>query len=380
MGQTTKIEWTDYSSNPIRARRVDGKHRVPGHYCEKISAGCANCYASRTQARFRMPKFPGASKLTSKKVRDFQSGPMDGLAVMGDVYVQLNDAELTRLLRSRKISGKKVFICDMTDLFGWWVPDAWIDRIFAVMALRPDVTWQVLTKRPERMAEYFADQERTAYRITCASLELQTEKTRWANRCGTDDWWPMRNVWLGCSVENQQTADERIPHLLRCPATVRFLSCEPLLGPVDLMIHGECSDWACNECGSRNVNTDVCVAPDDVGTYECNDCGYVGEGEDAAWTPLIHLLIIGGESGPGARPTNIDWIRSLVRQGKEAGCKTFVKQLGRQALGSFEDGEHAYAKTAFDDTTLIDFRDPKGGDPSEWPEDLRVREFPGGAK
>ena len=147
MMATTSIEWTDFSHNPIRARLKDAAHAGVtkggygsgvGHYCEKISSGCAKCYSSTAQKRFRMPEFPGAKGM-----------PLVG----GNVEVFLDEARLVEPLSWRK--PRKVFICDMTDPFGQWVPFEWIDRIFAVMALTPHITWQILTKRPERMAEFF---------------------------------------------------------------------------------------------------------------------------------------------------------------------------------------------------------------------------------
>jgi hypothetical protein len=132
----TSIEWTDLSVNPIRARRLDGKQRVPGHFCQKISPGCANCYASRTQPRFGLPQFPGTNK-----------SPAD----MG-VELFLDQKVLESVLKRRKPA--KLFWFDMTDAFGDWVPFEWLDQCFAVMALTPHLTHQVLTKRPERMADY----------------------------------------------------------------------------------------------------------------------------------------------------------------------------------------------------------------------------------
>ena len=181
-------------------------------------------------------------------------------------------------------------------------------RLFDLIHQTPRLDWLLLTKRPENilptMRRYVTD--------------------------GHADYWleSQGNVWLGTSVEDQRSADERIPHLLRCPAAVRFLSCEPLLGPVDLLIDGECSDWTCDICGSRNVNTEVNVGPDDVSTYECHDCGYFGGGEDAQWKSLIDWVIVGGESGPNARPMHPDWARSLRDQCVAAGVPYFFKQWG----------------------------------------------------
>ena len=185
------------------------------------------------------------------------------------------------------------FVNSMSDLFHRDVPFGFVDKVFAVMALCPRHTFQILTKRPERMAEYMAGRAAVS----------------------------PPNVWLGTSVENQAAADERIPHLLETAAAVRFLSCEPLLGPLTTL-------------GLRGLN----------------------------W------VIVGGESGPNARPCNIDWIRAIVQQCREAGVPCFVKQLGSHPIGRHSSG--------FD--FRLKLKDRKGGDPAEWPEDLRLREMPRG--
>lgn len=185
--------------------------------------------------------------------------------------------------------------------------------------------------------------------------------------------WPLPNVWLGTSVEDQQRADERIPHLLKCPAAVRFLSVEPLLGPVKLRDpHAEFGD------GSM---ADLTNAPD---------------GWD--FPDGIDWAIVGGESGPNSRPCDVDWIRSIVRQCKASGVSCFVKQLGANVFDSslsdiWFDGKlrhrgvpdngskAAYARGCLGtelQPALIKLNDKKGGDMSEWPIPLRVREMPKG--
>ncbi len=166
-----------------------------------------------------------------------------------------------------------------------------------------------------------------------------------------DDSYPLPdNVWLGVSVEDQQRADERIPLLLQVPARVRFLSVEPLLGPVDL-----CS---CNP-----------KWPD----RHSRDCRLLS----------LDWVIIGGESGPRARPCHVEWVRSLVQQCKAAGTPCFIKQLGsKPVIGCARCKDNPYwgrtlsSWTRCPDCGLKGPRDPKGGDPAEWPADLRVREFP----
>lgn len=191
--------------------------------------------------------------------------------------------------------------------------------------------------------------------------------------------------WLGISITCQDDVDHNIAELLKCRdlAAKLFLLIEPLVGPVDLLIDGECSGWACHECGSRNVDTEVRVADDDVGTYACGDCGYVGCGEDANWKPLIDWVVVAGESGPNARPCNIAWIRDIVNQCKEAGVSCFVKQLGANpvttipsmVVGGATSGQGPNGRVP-EMIGQLKFADPKGGDMNEWPEDIRVREIP----
>ncbi|MGE4197643.1 MAG: DUF5131 family protein [Phycisphaerales bacterium] len=228
---STSIEWTDASSNPIRFRRVaDGK---TGWHCEKISSGCAACYAEGIDHRFGMdvPYTKAGSKL---------------------VEPYLVTKELERLTKLR--GPKRVFMLDMTDFFLSAIPNEMRDAVFDVMAQRPDVTFQLLTKRVKEASDY-------------------------AYRRGD---WPLSNVWLGVSIENQQYADERIPTLLQIPVAVRFLSVEPLLGPVDL----------------------------------------------TAWLDGIHWVIVGGESGPDARPMHPLWARSVRDQCVASKTPFLFKQWG----------------------------------------------------
>jgi protein gp37 len=159
--------------------------------------------------------------------------------------------------------------------------------------------------------------------------------------------WPLSNVWLGVSVEDQQRADERIPALLRTPAAVRFLSVEPQLGPVDLTSIGS---WR---------GEPLSALEEQVGHVE---------------RPPVDWVIVGGESGPGARPFHLEWARTIVEQCKAAGVAVFVKQLGADPI---EGTDH---RSDHPDPDLLRYPlhllNKKGGDPLEWPPDLRVREFP----
>lgn len=339
MAETT-IQWTDHSLNPIRARRFLQAEPEPqyamGHHCRKISPGCANCYASKMQSRFRMPEYLG-----------------EGAGLNG-VEPFLDESKLAEVLRRKKPT--KYFWCDMTDLFGEWVLNEWIDRCFATMALTPQHTHQVLTKRPERMLEYVTTRGYHAYN----DVRLETEQ------------WPARNIWFGVSVEDQTRADERIPLLLQTPAAVRFLSIEPLLGPISL----EQYLWAAG--GST-------AGPWQYPSGRVERASGIG-GQTISSKPAreIRWTIIGGESGPHARPCHLEWVRDLVRQCQAAGTAVFVKQLGRSAWstvkadhrGRIDKGAHMGSAPVAPEPWRLWLDDSHGGDPAEWPEDLRVRQFP----
>lgn len=349
--QATGIQWTDVSSNPIRARRKDRTGRS-GHYCEKISPGCANCYSGGMQHRFGLPNFPGARKLPVLPVLR-EGGTC--VSVSEDLEVQLDERELIRLRRSARLSGKKVFLCDMTDLFGSWVPAAWLKEIFTTMAASPDTIYQILTKRPENMSAFVR--------------RWMSSQDGCESPPGTFQ--PLPNVWLGVSVENQQTADERIPQLLRTPAAVRFLSVEPLLGPVDLNLG--------KEVMIDLMDADPQRSERHRGTYPFPHAPAAAR---TRRSHAIHWVIVGGESGPRARPCPLEAVRSIVQQCAAAGVACFVKQLGREVVIPHSTGnERADALARKHGLNLIEEHwfpnHRKGGDPAEWPEDLRVRQFPG---
>lgn len=328
----SNIEWTDATWNPVVG-------------CTRVSAGCDNCYAvSMTRRLEGMAKAPGSGGRKQHYA---------GLTVLnnrGDRHfngvVRCVEEAIEIPLRWKQ--PRRIFVNSMSDLFHKSVPFDFIDKVFAVMALCPQHTFQVLTKRPERMAEYLhCGGARRNIHVYDAASEVAPgwwdRNVMMAHaRSSGEHWWPLPNVWLGTSCENQAAADERIPHLLRCPAVVRFLSCEPLIGRIDLDVVGD-------------------------GLGDC--CGI-----SPVWHSGIGWVIVGGESGAKARPCNVEWIRLIVRQCKDASVPCFVKQLGVrvQAIAHHEPG---YPDGA---TKRLALNDRKGGDPSEWPEDLRVREWPKG--
>ena len=292
VGSRTLIPWCDATWNPIRG-------------CSRVSAGCEHCYAEKMAGRFGIPRRPDAyaKRLPYQGlVRSTVNGPR----WTGDVSVVEEALDLP--LRWKR--PRRIFVNSMSDLFHEKVPDEWIDRIFAVMALAPQHTFQVLTKRPERMRAYLS--KATVRHHVCAGDGCpycsDTGRTAWAVT-------PYPNVWLGVSVEDQPTADARIPLLLQTPAAVRFVSYEPALGPVAFgTINGRTS--RVHDSGRMDVLRGLAVYPTTHPEYP--EQGYPIQPLD--W------LIIGGESGPHARPCDLAWIRSAVAQCRAAGVPVFVKQ------------------------------------------------------
>jgi protein gp37 len=306
----TPIQWTDFSVNPFRFRNKEtGK---VGHHCTKISPGCKFCYSSKLQTG---PYLSGLAFIEENKSK-------------GEFF--LDENVLQQVLRRKKPA--RIFWEDMSDMFLEDYPDEWIDRCFAAMTLTPHLTHQVLTKRGQRLREYMTGKHYEGVMTAMRHRGIDVAAIRW----------PLPNVWLGVSVEDQQRADERIPLLLQTPAAVRFLSVEPLLGPVDL------SPWLA--CGPEKAEWFL---------------AHYGDSQPLSW------IIAGGESGPSARPCDVAWIRSIVQQCKAASVPCFVKQLGKCAV-SAEDGR----RMNLDASIMLDLGDPKGGDMEEWPADLRVREMP----
>jgi protein gp37 len=235
---------------------------------------------------------------------------------------------------------KRIFVNSMSDLFHENVTDEMRDKIFAVMALCPHHTFQVLTKRPARMIDYFsstwlpgtpnpAAPGRFGLRVREAAIGSQIVNIECQRKLAPLAAWsgiPLPNVHLGVSCENQATADERIPLLLQTPAAVRFISAEPLLGPLDLKRWTRIA-WQCSGCreyfaGGLQRTCPSCSKENYwTGSHAFNPRGgQIGTG--------LNWVIVGGESGPGARPMHPDWARSLRDQCQEAGVPYFFKQWG----------------------------------------------------
>jgi protein gp37 len=314
--QISPIEWTDLTWNPLVG-------------CTKVSRGCKNCYAMKMAAR--IANAAQRRRRDGKPLTDVQAayltvvrwkrGGMDA-ADEHDVAlakwngrVALVESLLVEPLRWKK--PRMVFVNSMSDLFHEAVPFDFIDRVYAVMALCPQHVFQVLTKRPERACEYTDqfdhDWDRILDLMLDAGHEIVSEpkvhdRAFRQVRDNTDEYstqmkrpWPLPNVWLGTSVEDQATADKRIPWLKKCAAAVRFLSCEPMVGRVDLLKVAK-TFW-------------MGMPPtDEQAAYEMS-----------AW---LHWVICGGESGHGVQAMNPDWARLLRDQCAMAGIAFFFKQWG----------------------------------------------------
>jgi protein gp37 len=295
VAEYSNIEWTDATWNPVTG-------------CSIASPGCNNCYAMQL-AGTRLQHHPSRAGLT-KMVK--------GGKHVWTGEVRFNEQWLTQPLHWRR--PRMIFVCAHGDLFHENVPWEWLDQTFDVMERADWHTYQVLTKRSAEMLAYI--------------------KHRYAGRT------PPKHIWLGVSAERQKEADERIPDLLATPAAVRFVSLEPLLGPIDL------THIRIPLAGASYMTRSALEATDNLNK------GAATPGRDQR----LDWIILGGESGDGARPFDIDWARSILRQCKVAGVPAFMKQLGSNP---YSDGRPMHAA-------------PRGkyGDPAGWPPELRVREMP----
>ncbi len=293
MSDKTGIAWTDASWNPVTG-------------CTKVSQGCKHCYAEREWARLT-----ANTKATAYYGRAFTD-------------VACHEDRLDQPLRWSK--PRMIFVNSMSDLFHEDVPDEFIDRVFAVMALAEKHTFQVLTKRPERMRRWFdVGHDNREHAVGQAMREIAA--SRGGDDAGLPEW-PLPNVWLGVSIEDQTTADERIPLLLQTPATVRWVSAEPLLGAVDL----ERVAWP-NKCGHRvdvlrggYWNKAHCIALGPSADLGEAKGGFTNHSDFPA---TLDWIVCGGESGgPKARPMHPDWAEDLQSQCEEAGIPFFFKQWG----------------------------------------------------
>lgn len=349
MAENSKIEWTDHTFNPWMG-------------CTKVHTGCANCYAET---------------LMDKRWGKVEWGP-SGTRVLASAATWKQPLKWNR---DAEKAGKraKVFCASLADIFENWTGQL-IDakgltihydakkrsfftlgeiaigrsvatmrdvrqELFSLIDATPNLDWLILTKRPENVRQMWPE-------VIPRPMVPAGRKAAYR-----------RNVWLLTSVSNQETADKQIPELLKCRDLVPVLglSCEPLVGPIDLewpeSIYGKDGPPMC--CSGR-------------------DCGCHGMPIDPPMLFGIDWVIVGGESGNGARPCKTNWVDDIRDQCERTGVPCFVKQLGEHPIGSAAERMAMLGESLSGEDAIVrwKFRDKKGGDWSEWPEALRVREYP----
>jgi protein gp37 len=285
----SKIEWTDHTFNPWEG-------------CTKVSPGCANCYAETlVDKRYGRAKWGKGNPRRRTSATNWKQ-PLKW------------NREATPVGEAVSFPRPRVFCASLADWLDDEVPIEWLADLLQLICDTPNLDWLLLTKRPEnwepRLFEIYDD-----------------DHAQYGARPWIGDWLDGNapsNVWIGTSVEDQTRANERVPELLKIPARIHFLSCEPLLGRIHLSTAAFFSD--------------------------------------KSFRRGIHWVIIGGESGPNARPCHIEWIADLIQQCRLAGVAPFVKQLGSNVA-----------------RWPAKLQDRKGGNWNEWPQDLRIREFPDSA-
>ena len=338
MGADSAIEWTHHTFSPWRG-------------CTKVSPGCEHCYAETLSKRNPSALGtwgPGGTRVVAAEsywrqpLRWNRDAAAAGdrrrvfCASLADVFEDWRghvlDAQGNVLWRNPQGDVIRAGLTPVGNPIAQGYRPATLDdvrrRLFRLIEQTPHLDWLLLTKRPEAIGRL------------------------WAARDSLGDGRVLRNLWLGTTCEDQRRADERIPHLLAVPAAVRFLSVEPLLGPVVLPLR-------CEKCGYARIDQET------LGDH------YLCRGA----VPGIDWVIVGGESGPGARTCEVAWIRDVVRQCREASVPVFVKQVGSSPRGGGDVGPDGIERCERW-SSFTRPADAKGGDPQEWPSDLRVREFP----
>ena len=307
MAENSKIEWTNHTFNPWEG-------------CQKVSPGCANCYAERRDQQYHDGEHWGPGGTRKMMSESYWKQPLKwnkrGTCRECGFAEVIGSDDCRNCGKNFQWERQRIFCASLADVFEDR-PDLEVPRrrLFKVIQATPNLDWLLLTKRPEN-----------THRLTYKAIDPFDDPDRENNIAGEPngldvadfgDLYP--NVWLGTTVENQEHADKRIPELLKIPAKVRFLSCEPLLGSLDLTLLGQSGPTA----------------------YPFFDCLRGKENPGPFFRDAkIHWVIVGGESGSSARPMNPKWARSLRDQCQAAGVPCFFKQWGEWEEEMFTD-EHA---------------------------------------
>lgn len=335
MANRTSIEWATYSWNPLGAKTADGKK---GWFCTHAGGGCLRCYAESLNKRLGN----GLDYIPANRSK-------------AEWYIKDLLVPLTKWKE-----GAYIFTCSMTDLFHEDVTDAMLDQIYAVMLLSHQHTYQNLTKRSKRRRAYLTD-PKTRDRVWEAALVIA--RTLPPHTAVFEASWPLPNVWEGTSVAERKDVHQ-IEELQRTPAALRWCSYEPAIEGINFMPYlQDGQKW--NE------------RPTTKGDPEYTYATHKGWWEKTA---KLDWIVVGGESGHGARPFDLQWARDTILQCALAGVPVFVKQMGANPILDCPPGEEQAGQYREDGSarywTVGFIKDKKGGNPLEWPEDLRVREFP----
>lgn len=298
MGDNSQISWTEATWNPIVG-------------CSRVSDGCTNCYAIRDSHRLAGNPNPKIGPVYAGLTREKSGVGLDWTGVVRCLPERLD-------IPLRWARPRRIFVNSMSDLFHPSVPFEFIDRVFALMAMAEQHTFQVLTKRPERMREWATLHAfQSDPTVRCIELQLDGlpdggDACHVVGSNGMEYRWPLPNVWLGTSVEDQAAADVRIPELIKTPAAVRFLSCEPLLGLVDLAGYSDHLDWVI--CGGESGG------PSERALVQ--RCGVCGSG-----APASECAYCSGAPWQPKREA-LGWVRGLLNQCKTSGVAFYLKQWG----------------------------------------------------
>jgi protein gp37 len=347
MGDTTNIPWCDATINFWSG-------------CTKVSAGCVNCYAEVRDRRHMIEKVdhwgPGAPRLKTKSAVNMalrlNKKPWIcdscGKAWASRKWANAPDSSpADNVCCGRSYHRARVFSLSLDDWLDPEVPIVWLTEMLDTIRQCQNLDWLLCTKRPELFQQRVLEAALHAGGWRDGQIfDIPIARTNDPLVEFLGGWSKLelapKNVWVLTSTENQEQLEKRVPHLLKIPAVVRGLSCEPLLSPLNITGNNEGVVWPWCEANAK------------------------GEG--------INWVIAGGESGPNARPCQVEWLRDIQSQCETAGVAYFCKQFGSKPMGQYFPGLPGSEVRDLHTSGMI--RDRKGGDASEWPEGMRVRQWP----
>lgn len=342
--KNSTIAWTNHTFNPWIG-------------CSKVSPGCSNCYAEvETFARTRRAQGTelwGKGQFRHRTSTDYWKQPIKWNVDAAREESSFRSNPLQARFEGNPPPRPRIFCASMSDWLDDEVPIEWLADLLSLIHRTPNLNWLMLTKRPEN----WFTRVRDAWLKMDGGSALMASSWLGSSHGGRTTPNPPDNVWMGTSVEDQTRANQRIPTLITIPARIRFLSVEPMLGPIDFPTAAPCG-------------------------YYCDHDANGGGHRPGHGLSGIHWVIFGGESGPNARHCHIQWLRDGIAQCRSAGVSVFVKQLGSNSRHDTEgemvpiSGPLTGRANVNISNAPLHLHHPKGGDPAEWPKDLQIREFP----